>query len=97
MRLALQDSLLSFSGRLDMVLSQIEMRHRSASGQKRTSGVTGRTWNSEEQAPSSDEEGSEDDDDDDADGDEHQEGLTMNGFIDNEAEEYSEEDDDESE
>ncbi|KAH7916310.1 hypothetical protein BJ138DRAFT_1097259 [Hygrophoropsis aurantiaca] len=135
-RLAIQDSLLALGGRLDMVLSQIEMRSSVAPAplvphsekDKRDPAVKqprryvegeseeedgdegmdvevesadaagsiedielGGESESEEE---SDEDGSRDEDDDDSDGD----GPTLNGFIDDEAEEFDEdEDDDESE
>ncbi|KAJ6626921.1 WD40-repeat-containing domain protein [Mycena sp. CBHHK59/15] len=129
-RLALQESLLSLSGRLDMVLSQIEMRSSVAPAPlvpkrgAQTSGtqgkqvsryVEGESEDEDEQmdvevevdsgdddgsvedvelgGDSSAEEGSEEEDDDDDDEDEDEDGPTMNGFIDDEAEEYSEEDD----
>jgi len=126
-RLALHESLLQLSGRLDLVLSQVEMRSsnapapvapRKAKGSSHKQGsevkryVEGESESDEDkdkddqmeiEVESSDEEGSvediglgegsdeedqtseEEEDDDDA--------PTMNGFIDDEAEEYSEEED----
>ncbi len=134
-RIALQESLLSLSGRLDMVLSQIEMRSSAAPAPlvpkkkavkdknvKRY--VEGESEDEEEEMDvevevdsgddagsiedvelggSSDESGeeeaedSEDDDDDDEDEDEDDDddAPIANGFIDDEAEEYSEESDSE--
>ncbi|KAG1755847.1 hypothetical protein EDB19DRAFT_1663280 [Suillus lakei] len=133
-RLALQDSLLSLNGRLDMVLSQIEMRSSAAptllaphkngvstttsQGEKQpTRYVEGESdeegmevgvesgedegsvedieLGGESEAEETDEQGSdEEDEDEDSDG----EGPTLNGFIDDEAEEFGDdEEDDESE
>lgn len=132
-RLALQDSLLSLNGRLDMVLSQIEMRSSTAptpltphkngvptksQGERQpTRYVEGESeeegpevgvesgedegsiedieLGGESEAEETDEEGSdEEDEDEDSDG----EGPTLNGFIDDEAEEFEDdEEDDESE
>ncbi|KAG5654298.1 hypothetical protein H0H81_005147 [Sphagnurus paluster] len=132
-RLTLQDSLLSLSGRLDMVISQIELRSsatpallaprkgkepskvQAAELKRYIEGESDDNESNDEQmhvevgsdddegsvedvelGGSSDEdeelsgdEGEGDDDDDDDD-----EGPTMNGFIDDEAEEYSDEDED---
>ncbi|KAJ6501565.1 WD40-repeat-containing domain protein [Mycena vitilis] len=122
-RLALQENLLSLSGRLDMVLSQIEMRSSAApatlaprKGAQATSqgkGVTryveGESADEDEQMDVEVEVDSGDDDasvedvelggdssegegsEDDVDEDEEDEDDEMNGFIDDEAEEYSEE------
>lgn len=120
-RLALQDTLLSLSGRLDMVLSQIEMRSSAApatlaprkaaqaQGKRVTRYVEGESADEDEQmdvevevdsgdddasvedvelgGDSSEDQGSEEDDDEEDD----EEDDEMNGFIDDEAEEYSEE------
>ncbi|KAJ7837189.1 WD40-repeat-containing domain protein [Mycena olivaceomarginata] len=120
-RLALQDTLLSLSGRLDMVLSQIEMRSSAApatlaprkaaqaQGKRVTRYVEGESADEDEQmdvevevdsgdddasvedvelgGDSSEDQGSEEDDEEDDD----EEDDEMNGFIDDEAEEYSEE------
>lgn len=131
-RLALQGNLLSLSGRLDMVLSQIEMRsstvpaplvtkkNRPAKDRSVKRYVEGES--DEEDAKmdvevevdsddgsvedvnlggdSSDEdsegeaEGSDEDEDED---DSEDDGPALNGFVDDEAEEYSDEDSDESE
>lgn len=135
-RLALQDSLLSLSGRLDMVLSQIEMRSSVApapiapSGTKSSANkskeikryVEGESEDEDEQmdvevevddgdddagsiedvelgGDSSQEESEEagESGDDDEEEDDDSEGPTMNGFIDDEADEYTDEDEDESE
>ncbi|KAK0198977.1 hypothetical protein F5146DRAFT_1160254, partial [Armillaria mellea] len=129
-RIALQESLLSLSGRLDMVLSQIEMRSSAAPAPlvpkkkavkdknvKRY--VEGESEDEEEEMDvdvevdsgddagsiedvelggSSDEsdeeeeaEDSGDDDDEDEDEDDDDDAPVANGFIDDEAEEYSEE------
>ncbi|TRM62401.1 WD40-repeat-containing domain protein [Schizophyllum amplum] len=138
-RLALHDSLLALSGRLDLVLSQIEMRSAPAPaplaprGKAKTAGkkaevaryVEGESededarmdvevevgddegdveevalgGDSDEEDDDEDEESDgesgedEDEDEDEDDDDESDEGPAMNGFIDDEAEEYSEEDD----
>ncbi|KAG2077567.1 NUC189-domain-containing protein [Suillus decipiens] len=131
-RLALQDSLLSLNGRLDMVLSQIEMRSSTAptllaphkngvstasqgerqptryvEGESEEEGMevgaeSGEDEGSvedielggESEAEETDEEGSDEEDEEDSDG----EGPTLNGFIDDEAEEFEDdEEDDESE
>ncbi|KAG1753888.1 uncharacterized protein EDB91DRAFT_423001 [Suillus paluster] len=132
-RLALQDSLLSLNGRLDMVLSQIEMRSSTAptllaphkngvstasqgerqptryvEGDSEEEGMevgveSGEDEGSvedielggESEAEETDEQGSdEEDEEEDSDG----EGPTLNGFIDDEAEEFEDdEEDDESE
>ncbi|KAG2348736.1 NUC189-domain-containing protein [Suillus weaverae] len=131
-RLALQDSLLSLNGRLDMVLSQIEMRSSTAptllapnkSGLSTTSqgerqptryvegeseeedmevgvesgedegSVEDIELGGESEDEETDEEGSDEEDEEDSDG----EGPTLNGFIDDEAEEFEDdEEDDESE
>ncbi|KAG0705518.1 hypothetical protein DFH29DRAFT_1077671 [Suillus ampliporus] len=115
-RLALQDSLLSLNGRLDMVLSQIEMRSSTAptllaphkngarseeegmevgveSGEDEGS-VEDIELGGESEAEETDEQGSDEEDEEDSDG----EGPTLNGFIDDEAEEFEDDDeDDESE
>ncbi|KAK0233758.1 WD40-repeat-containing domain protein [Armillaria fumosa] len=132
-RIALQESLLSLSGRLDMVLSQIEMRSSAAPAPlvpkkkavkdknvKRY--VEGESEDEEEEMDvevevdsgddagsiedvelggSSDESGeeeeaedSEDDEDEDEDEDGDDDAPIANGFIDDEAEEYSEEESD---
>ncbi|KAJ6604129.1 WD40-repeat-containing domain protein [Mycena vulgaris] len=122
-RLALQDNLLSLSGRLDMVLSQIEMRSSVASaplvprkgaqtsraqGKQVNRYVEGESADEDEQmdvevevdsgdddgsvedvelgGDSSEGEGSESEEDED----DEEENDEMNGFIDDEAEEYSE-------
>lgn len=128
-RLALHESLLQLSGRLDMVLSQIEMRSsaipaplapRKGKGPSRKPTaqavhyVEGESESEVEQMDveieSNDEGGSvedvelggeseedessdDDNDEDDDDDDDDDESPTMNGFIDDEAEEYSEEED----
>ncbi|KAG6919548.1 hypothetical protein DXG01_004211 [Tephrocybe rancida] len=126
-RLTLQESLLSLSGRLDMVISQIELRSSAAPAPlvprkgkepskaqatevtRYVEGESDDESNDDEQmeveVESGDEEGSiedvelggdsdEEDDmsEDEEDEDDDSEGHTMNGFIDDEAEEYSEED-----
>ncbi|KAL4081751.1 hypothetical protein V8B97DRAFT_2020392 [Scleroderma yunnanense] len=132
-RLALQDSLLSLNGKLDMVLFQIEMRSSSAPApltvkkdmsrlnntRQPTRYVEGdsdnedaEAVNAEPQIESGDEEGSVEDielggesdededeeegaeysDDDDEDSDNSAQGV--NGFIDDEAEEFDDEDED---
>ena len=131
-RLALQESLLSLSGRLDMVLAQIEMRSSIApatlaprkgalasrgQGKHVTRYVEGESADEDEQMEveveidsgaddasvedvelgGNSSEGDESDEEEDGDEDEDEDGPTMNGFIDDEAEEFSEEDDDESE
>ena len=132
-RLALQDSLLSLNGKLDMVLSQIEMRSSSAptsltikkdtsrpnNTRQPTRYVEGDSDNEETEAAdaeppieSGDEEGSVEDielggeSDGDEDGDEGAEysdgededsdnsAHGLNGFIDDEAEEFDDEDED---
>ncbi|KAG2158817.1 uncharacterized protein EDB93DRAFT_1076281 [Suillus bovinus] len=129
-RLALQDSLLSLNGRLDMVLSQIEMRSSAAptilaphknglsttsqgerqptryvEGESEEEGMEAGVESGEDEgsvedielggeseAEETDEEGSNEEEDSDS------EGPTLNGFIDDEAEEFEdEEEDDESE
>lgn len=128
-RLALQDSLLSLNGRLDMVLSQIEMRSSTAptslaphkngvsttshgprqptryvegeseeememgveSGEEEGS-VEDIELGGESEAEDTGEEGSEDEDEDEEDSDD--EGPTLNGFIDDEAEELEDDEDD---
>ncbi|RDB29056.1 U3 small nucleolar RNA-associated protein 5 [Hypsizygus marmoreus] len=127
-RLLLQESLLSLSGRLDMVLSQIELRSSIApapmaprkgkepSQQKSevkryVEGESGGESDEDDEQmdvviESGDEDGSvedvelggDSDEEGESEGDEEEEdddseGPTMNGFIDDEAEEYSEEDD----
>ncbi|OJA20917.1 hypothetical protein AZE42_00906 [Rhizopogon vesiculosus] len=130
-RLALQESLLSLNGRLDMVLSQIEMRSSTAptllaphkngvstafhgqrqptryvEGESEEEGMEVGVESGEEEgsiedielggeseAEETDEEGSGDEDEVDSDG----EGPTLNGFIDDEAEEFEDEEEDESE
>jgi hypothetical protein len=128
-RLALQESLLSLNGRLDMVLSQIEMRSSTAptplaphkngvshgqrqptryvEGESEEEGMDVGVESGEEEgsiedielggqseAEETDGEGSEAEDEGDSDG----EGPTLNGFIDDEAEEFEDdEEDDESE
>ncbi|KAF9458762.1 WD40-repeat-containing domain protein [Collybia nuda] len=125
-RLNLQESLLSLGGRLDMVLSQIEMRssitpaplalRKNTSSSKlekkvvryiegESEGDTDGDEQMEVEVESGDEEGSvedvelggESDEDDETSGDDDEgddsEGPTMNGFIDDEADEYSEEED----
>ena len=136
-RLNLHDSLLSLSGRLDMVLSQIELRSSAApttltspaekrdTANKKSSTIT--RYVEGESDSSNDEEdtdvvveieqhddvdaiedveldGGNDDDDDDDDGDmsseseDDEEGTVHNSFIDDEAEEYTdEENEDDSE
>ncbi|KAG6866259.1 hypothetical protein C0991_006846 [Blastosporella zonata] len=124
-RLTLQESLLSLSGRLDMVISQIELRSSAAPAplaprkdkepskaqatqvKRYVEGESDDESNDDEQmeveVESGDEEGSvedvelggdSDDEDemseDEEDEDDDSEGPTMNGFIDDEAEEYSE-------
>jgi len=142
-RLTLQESLLSLSGRLDMVLSQIEMRSSvapaplaprkgkqpassAAQGKPVSRYVEGESESDDEdermdveiEVGSGDEAGSiedvelggesdeeedsaeesGDDSEDDDEEDEDEEGPTMNGFIDDEAQEdYSDEEEDESE
>ncbi|KAF8887792.1 NUC189-domain-containing protein [Infundibulicybe gibba] len=134
-RLALQESLLTLNGRLDMVLSQIEMRSSTApaplaqrkgknapKAQERevVHYVEGESEEDEDdpmgvevEIESGDDAGSvedvelggsSEDDDDDSDGEDGSEESndsdgepTMNGFIDDEAEEYSDEDEEESE
>ncbi|KAG6868252.1 hypothetical protein C0993_005826 [Termitomyces sp. T159_Od127] len=125
-RLTLQESLLSLNGKLDMVISQIELRSSAAPAplvprkgkelsnpqtvevKKYVEGESDNDSGDDEQmeveAESGDEEGSVEDvelggesDDEEIDEDEDledddSEGPTMNGFIDDEAEEYSEED-----
>ncbi|KAG5646070.1 hypothetical protein DXG03_004493 [Asterophora parasitica] len=126
-RLTLQESLLSLSGRLDMVISHIELRSSAAPAplvprkgkepskaqnaevKRYIEGESGDESDDEQievEVESGDDEGSvedvelggdsdednemseDDEEEDDGDG----EGPTMNGFIDEEAEEYSEED-----
>lgn len=132
-RLVLQESLLSLSGRLDMVLSQIEMRSSAAPApfvpqkgsiptgtqgeQTAMKYVEGESEEEEQmdvevEMQSDDDTGSIEDvelggdsqDDDDDDGDESDddddsddEGPTLNGFIDDEAEEFDSDEDEESE
>ncbi|KDR85279.1 hypothetical protein GALMADRAFT_204784 [Galerina marginata CBS 339.88] len=127
-RLSLHESLLSLSGRLDMVLSQVELRGSTVpaslpllKADKKGPGVPvkiyveGETDSGEEDAKmdieieaGSDDEGSiedielggnseNDDDDDDDFSDSQDEDEAMNGFIDYEAEEISDEDHDEDE
>ncbi|KAK0208886.1 WD40-repeat-containing domain protein [Desarmillaria ectypa] len=130
-RIALQESLLSLSGRLDMVLSQIEMRSSAAptplipkkkavkdKNVKRY--VEGESEDEEEEmdveievdssddagsiedvelggsSDESEEEGRTEDSEEDEDGDEDEgdDGPVANGFIDDEAEEYSDEESD---
>lgn len=120
-RLALHESLLQLSGRLDMVLSQIEMRSLAAPRQGKVPShkqatqviqyVEGESESEENEqmgveVESGDDVGSVEDielggeseeyesieEDEDEDGDDS---PTMNGFIDDEAEEYSEEDESE--
>lgn len=143
-RLALQESLLALSGRLDMVLSQIEMRSSTApaplpvpkvaknkssrkkqsqkkvsryvEGESESEDETGEADEMDVEVESGDDAGSvedvelggsddedtsddeedEEDDEDDSDSDDDGD-LKMNGFIDDEAEEYSEEDESGSE
>ncbi|KAG6896742.1 hypothetical protein C0992_006404 [Termitomyces sp. T32_za158] len=127
-RLTLQESLLSLNGKLDMVISQIELRSSAAPAplvprkgkepshpqtvevQRYVEGESDNDSGADEQmeveAESGDEVGSVEDielggesdeeemneDEDVEDDDDDWEGPTMNGFIDDEAEEYSEED-----
>ncbi|KAJ7151528.1 WD40-repeat-containing domain protein [Mycena filopes] len=100
-RLALQENLLSLSGRLDMVLSQIEMRSSAApatlAAKKAGSADEDEQMDVEVEVDSGDEDGSGGDSsgvegsEDEEDEEEEDEDDEMNGFIDDEAEEYSEE------
>lgn len=131
-RLALQDSLLSLSGRLDMVLSQIELRSSNAPAPLATAPKTKqpKTQNAvvkryvegesddddemEVEVENEDDAGSVEDvefgkDGDDSDSeedegsddseesDDEEDGPRLNGFVDDEADEFDEEEDDDSE
>lgn len=133
-RLALQENLLSLSGRLDMVLSQIEMRSstvpaplavkkskpaKEKSVKKYVEGESDAEeevkmdvdievgsdeegsvedvelgGNSSEENSEEDEEDEDEDEDDEDEEDDDSDGPMANGFIDDEAEEFSEEDSD---
>ncbi|KAF9040377.1 WD40 repeat-like protein [Hymenopellis radicata] len=131
-RLALQENLLSLSGRLDMVLSQIEMRSstvpaplvakkdRPAKDKSVKKYVEGESDEDEDvkmdvevevdsddngsvedvelggddSDEESEEEAEDSDEDEDEDNSDDSEGPVQNGFIDDEAEEYSDEDSD---